>query len=175
MTNLTRSTLQAFGMLGAVLIALATFVSWYSYEVVFAAGRVVHVFQVPVDLWGPYTLAAILLLAGAVFGLVFLSLPASVSPRAAGLAVLAIAIAIGVWALIRCLDIPSLGVNELATPARGATASTVLDGGPFLALAGAVMLAMGSLSILLPAREAEEAGAPAAARGTPPTGAAPAL
>jgi hypothetical protein len=176
MSNVTRTTLQLIGMLGAVLIALATFVAWYSYDVVFAIGRLVHVFSVPADLWGPYTLAAVLLLAGAAFALVLLNLPPAIPSRVAGVLVLAIAIAIGAWSIVRAVDIPSLGVGQVSGPVPTAAAQTSVTGGPFLALAGAVMLAAGSLPLLAAASASERARARVASpRGTPPTGAAPAM
>lgn len=147
MSDNTRSMLRLFGILGAVLVVMGTFVAWYSYEVVITTAPVAHVFVVPVDLWSLYPLAAALLVAGAAAIMVLVSVPALAARRAAGMAAGLLGLGITVYAAIRCFDMPDLGVG----PIGGALeAETNLDGGPFLAFTGGALLILGSLPVLLP-------------------------
>jgi hypothetical protein len=139
--------LRLFGILGAGLVVLGTFVAWYSYEVVITAPPVAHVFVVPVDLWSLYPLAAALLVAGAVAIMVLVSVPALAARRAAGMAAGLLGLGITVYGAIRCFDTPHLGVGPIGGVLQ---AETNLDGGPFLTLTGGGMLILGSLPVLLP-------------------------
>jgi hypothetical protein len=151
MSDFTRATLRAFGSLGATLVVLSTFITWYTFDVVFRVGSTVHEFAVGVDLWGPYTLAGILLVVGGAVGLVLVNMPPAASSRPAGIVAAAIAVAVVVYAVIRCLQIPDLGISQIASAlAGGASAGTHLDGGPFLAIAGGLMLFAGAASLLVP-------------------------
>lgn len=152
----TRALLRALGTFGAVLVVVATFVSWYSYEVLLPLRRAPHSFQVPVNLWTFDTLAAFLLLAGAVAAAVLLNLPTDWLPRAAGIAAAAIGLAMAIYSAIRCFDIPDLGVTNLVRPVAGTTprARTHLDGGPLLALSGSIVTVIGSIGAIAPERPA---------------------
>jgi hypothetical protein len=143
----TRSVLRVVGTVGAVLIAVATFVSWYDYEVLFRLGRARRSFDVPVNLWTFDLLAAFLLLAGAVAGSVLLNLPTDWLPRQAGIAAAVLGVAMGAYAAVRCFDVPDLGVDQLvrAIGGRHPRPQTHLNGGPFLALGGSVLLIAGSV------------------------------
>jgi hypothetical protein len=155
----TRALLRGLGALGATIAAVATFIPWYVYEVVIPAGAITHVFAVGITLWGLTTLAPILIVVGATAALICFAI---VEPRWAGAVEALVGLGITAYALVRCFDIPNLGVNASG---RGPRAATVLEGGPFLALSGSLMLLAGSLADLLPARgDAAVSDAPAPKR-----------
>jgi hypothetical protein len=153
-----RAALRGLGAVGAIIAAFATFVAWYSFQVVLGGGGVLNVFGVPATLWGVTTLAPILLSIGAVVALFCITMSDS---RAAGAIAALIGIGITAYAIVRCFDLPSLGVRALAPLAPGARAATTLEGGPFLEIVGGIMIALGSLPNLVGAPE--EAQAPAGA------------
>jgi len=99
--------------------------------------------------------------AGAVASLILLAL---VDSRIAGALTALIGVAIAAYAVVRCFDIPNLGIRDLGQTAGQVRADTKLDGGPFLALTGGILLALGSLADLLPAREQPEGTAIPAGR-----------
>lgn len=170
----TRAVLRGLAALGATFAVLATFFPWYVFEVVVPAGGVTHIFAVPITLWDLTTLAPILIVVAAVVALVCLAM---VDSRVAGVVEALIGLGITVYALVRCFDVPALGVDALppAVPRGGGRAATQLAGGTFVAMAGGLMLLIGSLADLLPDRGAQAAPAPAAqpAPARPAAGRAP--
>lgn len=140
----TTSTLRGLGVVGAAAVVVATFVAWYRFDVVFQVGRVQRHFAVPVNLWDDNTVAALLLLAGAALVAVLLNLPSAWMPREAALAAAAVGLAMAVYALVRVIDIPDLGVIPVGlAPDRAAPrTATHRDGGAFLALAGALTVTL---------------------------------
>jgi hypothetical protein len=148
---------------GAILVAVATFVGWYDFTVVANAGGTSQRFLVPTDLWRPYPVAAMLVLAGAIFGLAVLNVPLEV-PRPVLVLAAIFGLAVCAYAVVRIVDVPEMGVG------RGTTAPTSVDGGPFLAFAGGLLLAIGAAAVAV-----ASAPAPARARRPPraPYGAAP--
>jgi hypothetical protein len=155
----TRALLRGLGALGATAAAMATFLPWYVFAVVFAPAGVTHAVAVPVTLWGLTTLAPILIVTGATAALVCLAM---VDERWAGVIEALIGLGIAVYALVRCFDIPALGVNTVSQILPGAKAATTLEGGPFLALTGGLMLLAGSVGDLLPGAPERPAPPPAA-------------
>ncbi|HWF73792.1 MAG TPA: hypothetical protein VG186_10640 [Solirubrobacteraceae bacterium] len=149
MTN-NRISLVLTTALGAGIALLATVLPWYSFDVILPIPPVIHVFAVTVTLWGITTLAPILILVGAVTALVF---AVAVDWRLAGLITGLIGLAIAVYAIVRCFDIPDLGVKAVPVPVP---ALTQVEAGPFAALASGTILVIGALVDLL--------GAPAGAR-----------
>lgn len=141
------------GAVGASVVLLATFLPWYSFEVVLPVrGTQLHFFDVTSTLWGFTTLAPILVVVGAIVALVLL---AAGEGRLTGIVTALIALAILVYAVVRCFDLPSLGVALVGPNGVIATkAITTLEGGPFLAIAGGLMLAIGALGSLWPAGSA---------------------
>jgi hypothetical protein len=166
MSDYTRSLLRSLGILGAILVVLSPFFSWYSYEVVVQSGRVTNIFDVAMTLWGLTTLAPILLSAGAVAALVVMTL---VTSRAAALATALIGLGVVAYALVRCFDIPDLGVSALANRPR-VDAATSVDAGIFLAISGGALLVIAALGELLPSRAAESTPETAALGGRPRLG-----
>ncbi len=138
---------------GASLALLATFLPWYSFEVVLQVrGTPLHFFALTSTLWGFTTLAPILVLVGASVALVLLAIDEG---RLMGLVTALIALAILVYSAVRCFDLPRLGVALVGPHGVVATkAVTALEGGPFVAIAGGLMLAIGALGSLWPAGSA---------------------
>jgi hypothetical protein len=148
----SRRTLpRILGTIGAVVVAVSTFVSWYEFDVVLRVGRAVQVFRVPVDLWGPSPVAGLVLLAASVGAVALLNLPVSVPPRQAAVAAAVVGAGITVFAVVRLFDVPDLGFSTLAPPKTAVRARTDLDGGPFLALGGGLILTAGAVGALLAA------------------------
>jgi hypothetical protein len=157
----TRAVLRGVGALGATLAVFATFLPWYVFEVIIPVPGFTHVFAVATSLWGVTTLAPILIVVSAVVALVCLSM---VRARWAGVIEALIGVGITAYAVVRCFDVPALGVDLLAPGAGRAT--TQLGGGTFMAMAAGLALLAGSLGDLLPVRDGT-----ATTRGTPAPGA----
>jgi hypothetical protein len=136
----TTSTLRVLGVVGAAAVIVSTFVAWYHFDVVIHAGRLEQRFAVPVNLWDFNTVAALLLLAGAAAVAVLLNLPSAWMPREAALAAAAIGLAMAIYALVRVIAVPDLGVIPVGLAPTDVVPRTTThrDGGPFLALAGAL-------------------------------------
>ena len=163
----TRAVLRGLAALGATFAVLATFFPWYVFEVVLPAGGVTHAFAVPITLWDLTTLAPIIIVAAAVVALVCLAM---IDSRVAGVVEALVGLGITVYAVVRCFDVPALGVDALpaAVPRGGGRAATQLAGGTFVGMAGGLMLLVGSLADLLPEREAQATPAPGAQRAPAP-------
>jgi hypothetical protein len=152
------------GAVGASVALFATFLPWYSFEVVLRVrGTPLHFFAVTSTLWGFTTLAPILVVVGAIVALVLLAVGEG---RLTGIVTALIALAILVYAAVRCFDLPGLGVALVGPNGFVATkAVTALEGGPFVAIAGGLMLAIGALGGLSPAGSAATGSEREARRG----------
>jgi hypothetical protein len=140
------------GAVGASIALFSTFLPWYSFDVALPTRGVLHVFAVTSTLWGATTLAPTLIVVGAVTALVLLGVTEG---RLAGIVIALIALAILAYAVVRCLDVPSLGVAFVSAKGVVATrAVTNLEGGAFVAIAGGLMLAIGAVGSLWPAGSA---------------------
>jgi hypothetical protein len=120
---------------------------------------VTHVVAVPVDLWSTSSLAAGILLAVAVAAVVLLSVESAPAGRAA-VVVAVMGLGVAAYAAVRCFVLPDLGMDvapAVAGPGAAVGAQTHLDGGPFLALAGALMLIAGAAGLLPDSAVAREA------------------
>jgi hypothetical protein len=155
----TRGMLRGIGVFGAVFAALATLLPWYAYEIVLPVAGVTHVFVVPSTLWTEYSLAATLIVIGAVVALVCISL---VRAMWSGVVVCLIGVGTAVYAVVRALDVPDLGVNVV--PNLPVQAATTVEGGTYVAVVAGLMVMAGALPDLLPARW-EPASAPAESDG----------
>jgi hypothetical protein len=154
----TRSVLRSLGALGATVAVISTFLPWYAFEVILPARGLTHVFVVPITLWEQTALAAILITLGAILALACLTV---VVARWAGAVEALIGLGIAVYALIRALDVPGLGVDVAPGAAR---ATTEVAAGTFLAMAAGAMVLIGSLADLRPAPEEVDAVGPGASR-----------
>lgn len=122
MFNDTKTLLRVTGALGATFAIVATFLPWYEFAVILRLGRVTHIFDLATTLWSFTTVAPILIVVGGFVALVcFAILESSI----AGLLNALIGLAIVVYAAVRCVNVPTLGV---------------VAGGALLALAGGLMM-----------------------------------
>jgi hypothetical protein len=137
-----RIPLRLSAAVGATIALFSTFLPWYAFGVVVPRTEIVHMFAVTTTLWGWTTLAPILILAGAVVALIF---TAVVPGRIAGAVIAVIGLAIATYATVRCFDIPNLAIRGPG----GVRAVTELEGGPFVAIAGGVMLVVGGVGELV--------------------------
>jgi hypothetical protein len=160
MTEEMKMGARVCAAIGAAVAVFATFLPWYSFAVVLPAPRTIGVFDVTSTLWGVTTLAPILIAVGSVVALTLVAI--ADDSRPAGVLTLVIALALLAYGIVRCFVIPDLGVA--AVTARGivaARAATSLEGGPFVEIGGAVLLATGAIGMLMPSasvyREAEQA------------------
>jgi hypothetical protein len=128
---------------GASIALFATFLPWYSFEVVLPTGRFIHVFAVTTTLWGFTTVAPILLIAGSVAAV---AVAGAFYGRLAGPLLALMGLAILVYGVVRCFDVPNLGIG-LFSPVgiREAGAVTELEGGPFVELGGGLLIVIGAL------------------------------
>jgi hypothetical protein len=163
MINDSRALARGLGALGATLAVIATFLPWYSFDVVVPARPLVHIFSVPITLWGLTTIAPVLILVGAVAALVCLAM---IDSRVAGIVEALVGLGITAYAVVRCFDIPNLGFH-LADASPGINAGTVLEGGPILSIGAGLMLLMGSLGDLLPSPAYDEGEETPAEGGVP--------
>ncbi|MCW3009594.1 MAG: hypothetical protein JWP17_4220 [Solirubrobacterales bacterium] len=160
----TRLLLRGLGVLGASFLVLATFLPWFSYQVLLPAGRVVTVLDIGVSLWAVTTVAATLFVVGGVVAAVMLTVVAS---RLAGVVTALVGLGAVAYTVVRCFSIPDLGINRVASILPTAHATTTLEGGLFLGMAGGLMLLFASLADLLPAK-GDEARAPATEEASAP-------
>jgi hypothetical protein len=144
-----RIPLRLSAAVGATIALFSTFLPWYAFGVVFPTGELLHVFSVTTTLWGWTTLAPILIIVGATVALI---VTAAVPARIAGIAIALIGLGIAAYAIVRCFDVPNLAIRGPA----GAHAVTELEGGPFLAIAGGVMLFVGGVGELIAAPSPSE-------------------
>jgi hypothetical protein len=171
MPDYTSPLARVFALLGAVAVAVSTLIAWYDYEVVLSLGRLVQLFEVPINLWNHDPLAAAILLAAALVSMALIVVPPALGVRWPSALAGLIGLGIAAYALYRCFATPDLGVRAVAHP--GVQARTYVDGGPLLALVGGAMMMLGSAVVLFgTGRETS----PRATRvaPAPPRGAAPA-
>jgi hypothetical protein len=152
-------TTHVLAIIGAVVVFLATAISWYTRDVSFAtnAAGVGYASSKTYTLWDLTTLAPVLLLvaAAAGAGLVLLASPGSARPAAAIAGLLGLAIA--TYCVVRCFDLPDFGPTGAVNgflPVQGgqgigvsAHASTVLDAGPFVGILGGLFIVSAALGL----------------------------
>jgi hypothetical protein len=161
-------TTHVLAIVGAVVVFVATAISWYTRDVSFAtnAAGIGFASSKSYSLWDLTTLAPVLLVIGAALGagLVLFSTPGSA--RIAGAIAGLLGLGITAYCVVRCFDLPDFGptgaVNSFL-PVQGgagvgvsAHASTVLDAGPFVGIVGGLLMVAGALGL---AGEAPEASA----------------
>jgi hypothetical protein len=134
--------LRLSAAVGATFALFSTFLPWYAFGVVIPGAEVPHIFAVTTTLWGWTTLAPILIVAGSVLALIFTAL---VPGRTAGAVIALVGLGVTAYAVVRCVDIPGLSVRGT----RGAHTLTELEGGPFVAIAGGVMLLVGGIGEMI--------------------------
>jgi hypothetical protein len=160
---------HVLAIVGAVVVFVATAISWYTRDVSFATNvaGVGYTSSKSYNLWDLTTLAPVLLVAGAALAAALVMFAQASSARAAATVAGLIGLGITAYCVVKCFDLPDLGptgaVNSaLPLPGGGvgvaAHASTTLNAGPFVGIAGGLLLVTSALGLLsnLP----EEAGRP---------------
>lgn len=162
-------TTHILGIIGAVVVFVATAITWYTHDISVAAqaGRVAYESSTPYTLWDITTLGPVLLViaAAAAAVLVFASPSAA---RAAGAVAGFLGLAIGAYCIVRMFEFPDLGTTGGVSgllPFSGprgvsieAQASTDLSAGPFVGLLGGGLLAAAGLGVTNEAPETSQAG-----------------
>jgi hypothetical protein len=134
--------LRLSAAVGATFALFATFLPWYSFGAAFPTPEVVHIFAVTTTLWGLTTVAPLLMVVGAAVALIF---TAVLDGRITGMVVGLIGLGVTVYAIVRLFEVPNLGIRWPG----GVRAVTELEGGPFVALAGGIMLLIGGIGELI--------------------------
>jgi hypothetical protein len=131
--------------IAASMAVFSTFFPWYSFQVILPVQRVVHIFFVTTTLWGITTVAPIVIIAASFAGFVL----SVIGPRPVANVIIAlVGVGILAYGIVRCFDVPSLGVQIVR---GGLPASTQLEGGPFIELSGGLLFVLGALGDLLTA------------------------
>jgi len=168
-------TTHVLAIVGAVVVFVATAISWYTRDVSFAtnAAGVGYASSKSYTLWDLTTLAPVLLVIGAAVGAGLVLFTSSGSARVAGAIAGLLGLGITAYCVVKCFDLPDFGptgaVNSFL-PIQGgagvgvsAHASTVLDAGPFVGILGGLLLVGGALGLV---GEAPEASTKQPARST---------
>jgi hypothetical protein len=146
-------------IVGAVVVFIATAISWYTHDVSFATNinGVSYASSKSYALWDLTTLAPVLLVVAAALGggLLLFSTPGS--GRAAATVAGLFGLAIVAYCVVKCFDLPDLGPTGDVTgflPLPGgagagasAHASTTLNAGPFVGIVGGLLMVAGALGL----------------------------
>jgi hypothetical protein len=159
-------------VIGAVVVFVSTAITWYTREVsvAAAAGQVGFSSSNSYTLWDLTTLAPVLLVVAAASAAVLVLFAPPDSSRPAAAAAGLMGLGITAYCVVKCFDLPDLGPTGalqglVLLPEGGsgvsASASTVLNAGPFVGLVGGLMLFAGAVGLGI-----EEPRASTAARGS---------
>jgi hypothetical protein len=151
-------TVHVLGIVGAVVVVIATDLAWYTREVAATAGGAAVQFSSSTSytLWDVTTLAPVLLVIAAAAGAIVLFAPQSAA-RMAGIAAGLLGLGISAYAVVKMFNLPDLGTIGSASgvvPLRGTGgvdvsghASTTLDAGPFIGLLGGLLVALSGFGL----------------------------
>jgi hypothetical protein len=169
---MTSRTTHVLALVGAVVVFVATAISWYTHDVSFAtnAAGVGFASSKSYSLWDLTTLAPVLLVIGATAGAGLVLFTSSGSARIAGAIAGLLGLGITAYCVVKCFDLPDFGptgaVNSFL-PVQGgsgigvsANASTVLDAGPFVGILGGLFIVAGALGLPAQARAVSPRRAP---------------
>jgi hypothetical protein len=162
---MTLRTTHILGIVGAVVVFVATAITWYTHDISVAAqaGQVAYKSSSSYTLGDITTLGTVLLFIAAAAAAILTFAPSS-GARAAGAVAGFLGLAIAAYCIVRMFNFPDLGttggVSGLLpfSGARGvgvdAQASTDLSAGPFVGLLGGALLAAAGLQLTSEAPEA---------------------
>jgi hypothetical protein len=152
-------TTHILAIIGAVVVFLATAISWYTRDVSFAtnAAGVGYASSKTYTLWDLTTLAPVLLVIAAAAGAGIVLFTSTGSGRPAGLVVGLLGLGITTYCVVKCFDLPDFGptgsVNSFL-PVQGgsgigvsAHASTALGAGPFVGVLGGLFIVASALGL----------------------------
>jgi hypothetical protein len=135
---------RVIGIVGAVMVLVATGLSWYSRELSISVGGAVENFTSGITLWHVRSAAAWLLLIAALIGVVALVVPV-VRERRGGVVAAIAGFGIIVYSVVASFDLPDLPSGALVGAHGAAAVGTALDVGSFVALIGGVLLVVGGI------------------------------
>jgi hypothetical protein len=152
-------TTHVLAIIGAVVVFLATAISWYTRDVSFAtnAAGVGYASSKTYTLWDLTTLAPVLLVVAAAVGAGLVLFTSTASARPAGVVVGLLGLGITTYCVVKCFDLPDFGptgaVNSFL-PVQGesgigvsAQASTGLGAGPFVGVVGGLFIVASALGL----------------------------
>ncbi|HET9119393.1 MAG TPA: hypothetical protein VFN72_02570 [Solirubrobacterales bacterium] len=157
---MTSRTAHVLAIIGAVVVFVATAISWYTRDVSFAtnATGIGYSSSESLTLWDVTTLAPVLLVIGAAVGGALVLFAPPSSARIAGATAGLFGLGITAYCVVKCFDVPDLGptgaVNSFVPVPGGsgvgvsAHASTVLDAGPFVGILGGLLLVAGAAGLV---------------------------
>jgi hypothetical protein len=156
---MTSRTTHILAIVGAVVVFVATAITWYTRDVSFATngGGIGYASSKSYTLWDMTTLAPVLLVVAATLGTALVLFTPSGSARVAGVIAGLLGLGITAYCVVKCFDLPDLGptgdVNSFL-PVQGgsgvgvsAHASTILNAGPFVGIVGGLLIVAGSLGL----------------------------
>ena len=152
-------TTHVLAIVGAVVVFLATAISWYTRDVSFAtnAAGVGYASSKTYTLWDLTTLAPLLVVVAAAAGAGLVLFTSSGSARPATVVAGLLGLGITTYCVVKCFDLPDLGptgaVNSFL-PVQGgsgigvsAHASTGLGAGPFVGIVGGLFIVASALGL----------------------------
>jgi len=152
-------TTHVLAIVGAVVVFLATSISWYTRDVSFAtnAAGVGYASSKTYTLWDLTTLAPVLVVVAAAAGAGLVLFTSSGWARPATVVAGLLGLGITTYCVVKCLDLPDLGptgaVNSFL-PVQGgsgigvsAHASTGLGAGPFVGIVGGLFIVASALGL----------------------------
>jgi hypothetical protein len=152
-------TAHVLAIVGAVVVFIATAISWYTHDVSFATSvdGVGYASSKSYALWDLTTLAPVLLVVAAALGAGLLLFSTPGSGRAVASVAGLLGLAIVAYCVVKCFDLPDLGptgdvagflpVPGGAGAAASAHASTTLNSGPFVGIVGGLLMVAGAFGL----------------------------
>jgi hypothetical protein len=133
------------GLLGALLVLVATALTWYSRDVAVMIGATTTNYALGFSLWEVRDLAAWLLAGAAVLG-ALMPIVLKVDERAAGRLTAFAGLGIVVYSAIAIVQVPGFDSRVLDTAVADVTVKTSIGVGPFLAIAGGILLSLAGIA-----------------------------
>jgi hypothetical protein len=136
---------RVIGIVGAVLIIVATAVAWYTREITVTFAGSTSTSSEGLTLWDVRELAAWLVTIGAVVGALALVLPTATQYRGEQIAGI-IGFGVVVYSFVAMFVLPNVGASEITGAVGTATVKTSVTVGPFLCALGGLMLSIGGIA-----------------------------
>jgi hypothetical protein len=136
---------RVIGIVGAVVIIVATAVDWYMRKVTVTFAGSTTTSSTGLTLWNVRELAAWLVTIGAVVGAIALVLPAAKQYAGAHVAGI-IGFGVLVYSFVAMFVLPDAGASAITGAVATATVKTSVTVGPFLCALGGLMLSVGGIA-----------------------------
>jgi hypothetical protein len=132
-------------LLGAILVLVATALTWYSRDVAVTIGATPANSSSGFSLWDLREVAAWLIAGAAVFG-ALMPVVLRVDERSAGRLTVFAGLGIVLYSAVAIFQVPALGSGVFDTAFADVTVKTSIGVGPFLAIAGGILLSLGGIA-----------------------------